>query len=101
MNEHENIRDILVRQYDYFQYLFEQEQKRAASIVGGAKIYIAFLIFILGSIFLKVITPEQILILFSNSDIGSGEKFIGIFLVILSALALITALLFTILVLKV
>ena len=101
MNEQENIRDILVRQHDYFQYLFEQEQKRAVSIVGGAKVYIAFLVFILGSIFLKVITPEQILTLFSNSNISSGAKFIGIFLVVLSAIALTAALLFTILVLKV
>ena len=78
MKEQENIRDILVRQHDYFQYLFEQEQKRAASIVGGAKVYIAFLVFILGSIFLKVVTPEQILTLFYNSDISYGAKFIGI-----------------------
>jgi len=101
MNEQKNIQDILVRQHDYFQYLFEQEQKRAASIVSGAKVYIAFLVFILGSIFLKVITPEQILSLFSNSDISSTSKFIGIFLVVLSAMALTAALLFTILVLKV
>lgn len=101
MNEKEKIRDLLVRQHEYFQYLFEQEQNRAASIVGGAKVYIAFLVFILGSIFLKAITPEKILTLFSNSDIGSGAKFIGIFLVVLSALALTAAVVFTILVLKV
>jgi|RhiMetStandDraft_4_1073278.scaffolds.fasta_scaffold1264195_2 hypothetical protein len=47
MNEQDTIRDLLIRQYDYFQYLFEQGQKRAASIVDGAKVYIAFLVFIL------------------------------------------------------
>lgn len=101
MNEQEKTRDLLVRQHEYFQYLFEQEQKRAVSIVGGAKVYIAFLVFILGSMFLKAITPEKILTLFSNSDIGSWAKFIGIFLFMLSAIALTAAVVFTILVLKV
>lgn len=101
MNEQGKTRDLLVRQYEYFQYLFEQEQKRAASIVGGAKVYIAFLVFILGSIFLKVITPEKILILFCNSPIGSGARLIGISLVMLAAIALSAAVFFTILVLKV
>lgn len=101
MNEQERMRDLLVRQYDYFQYLFEQEQKRAASIVGGAKVYIAFLIFTLGSIFLKVITPQRILSLSGNSAIESGAKLVSMSLIILSALALSGAVLFTILVLKV
>ncbi len=101
MNEQENIRDLLVRQHEYFQYLFEQEQKRAASIVGGAKVYIAFLVFILGSIILKAITPGKIVSLFSKSDINSGAKLIGISLVVLSATALTAAVLYTILVLKV
>ena len=47
MTENSNTRDLLARQYEYFQYLFEQEQKRATSIVGGAKVYIAFLVFIM------------------------------------------------------
>jgi hypothetical protein len=101
MNEQERIRDLLVRQYEYFQYLFEQEQKRAASIVGGAKVYIAFLVFILGSIFLKAITPEKILVLFSNSSIEPWLRFAAISIIMLSAVALSAAVLFTILVLKV
>ncbi len=101
MNEQERIRGLLVRQYEYLQYLFEQEQKRAASIVGGAKVYIAFLVFILGSIFLKAITPEKILALFSNFSIESWLRFTVVSLIILSAIALSLALLFTILVLKV
>lgn len=101
MNEQERIRDLLVRQYEYFQYLFEQEQKRAASIVNGAKVYIAFLVFILGSIFLKAITPEKILALFINSSIESWVRFLAVSLIILSAIALFAAVLFTILVLKV
>jgi hypothetical protein len=101
MNEQDKIRDLLIRQYGYLQYLFEQEQKRAASIVDGAKVYIAFLVFILGSIFLKVITPEKIIALFANPSAGPTAKFIGISLVMLSAVALIAALGFTIPVMKV
>lgn len=101
MNEQERIRELLVRQYEYFQYLFEQEQKRAASIANGAKVYITFLIFILGSIFLKVITPEKILALFTNSSIESWIKYLAMTLIILSVVVLAAAVLFTILVLKV
>lgn len=101
MNEIDKVRNLLIRQYEYFQYLFEQEQKRAASIVGGAKVYIAFLVFILGSIFLKVITPEKIIDLFSNSAIEPTAKLVGISLIMLAAIALSAAIVFTILVLKV
>ena len=101
MDEQDKIKYLLIRQYEYFQYLFEQEQNRAASIVNGAKVYIAFLVFILGSIFLKVLTPEKILTLFANSAVGLTAKFIGISLVILTAMALTAAVVFTILVLKV
>lgn len=101
MNEQSKVKDLLIRQYAYFQYLFEQEQKRAASIVGGAKVYIAFLVFILGSIFLKVLTPDKILIIFANSTVGPTTKTIVIFLVILAAVALTVSVAFTILVMKV
>lgn len=101
MEEKERIKDLFVRQNEYFQYLFEQEQKRAASIVAGAKMYIAFLVFILGSIFLKVITADKIIGLFNSSSIPQWEKVLGISLTVLSAIALLIALIFTILVLKV
>lgn len=101
MNEQDKIHDLLIRQYGYFQYLFEQEQKRAASIVDGAKVYIAFLVFILGSIFLKVITPEKIIALFASPSAGLTAKIIGISLVTLSGAALAAAVAFTILVMKV
>ena len=101
MNDQERNRDLLVRQYEYFQYLFEQEQKRAVSIVGGAKVYIAFIVFILGSIFLKLITPDKVIALFSNSAVWSGARLIGITMVMLSIVALTVAVVFTILVLKV
>lgn len=101
MEDKDKTRELFIRQYNYFQYLFEQEQKRAASIVNGAKIYIAFLIFILGSIFLKVITPDKILILFSTTYISFVIKLIGIILVLLTALSLTISVIFTILVLKV
>jgi hypothetical protein len=101
IDKRDDIRDLLVRQYEYFKYLYEQEQKRASSIVNGAKVYIAFLIFILGSIILKTISPEKILDLFTNSTINSEIRIIGIALIILSVATLITAVLFSILVLKV
>lgn len=100
MDEQDKAKDILIRQYAYFQYLFEQEQNRAKSIVNGAKIYIAFLVFILGSIFLKVLTAEKLIIL-ANSAAGSVAKIIGISLVILTAMILTAAVAFTVLVLKV
>ncbi len=101
MEDNERIRDLFVRQHDYFQYLYEQEQKRTVSIVTGAKVYIAFLVFILGSIFLEVITADKILKLFNNSSVPQWEKIIGVSLAILSAMALLIALIFTIFVLKV
>lgn len=101
MTENNNAHDLLARQYEYFQYLFEQEQKRATSIVGGAKVYIAFLVFIMGSIFLKVITLDKIVILFNYTTITPLEKLIGLSMVGVASVALIFALLFTILVLKV
>ena len=101
MEQKENIKKLFARQNEYFQYIFEQEQNRAASIVAGAKVYIAFLVFILGSIFLKVITADKIIILFNSSSVPLWEKIIGISLVLLSAIALLIALTFSILVLKV
>ena len=101
MNGQEGTRDLLVRQYEYFQYLFEQEQKRAASIVGGAKVYIAFIVFILGSTILKLVTPDKIITLFSRSETWSGAQLIGISLVAASGAAMTIAVVFTILVLKV
>lgn len=101
MEERERIKDLFVRQYDYFQYLFEVEQKRAASIIAGAKVYIAFLVFILGSIFLKVLSIDKIRRLFTDNSITQFEKYLGILFSILSALALFVALIFSILVLKI
>ncbi len=101
MDEKEEIKDLFIRQNEYFQYLFEQEQKRAMSIIAGAKIYIAFLVFILGSILLKVISPAKIIALFNNSSIPTWEVILGISLTGLSAIALSIALLFSILVMKV
>ena len=49
----EAVRQLFARQNDYFRYLYEQELKRAENIVNGAKVYIALLVFLLGSIFLK------------------------------------------------
>lgn len=101
MDEKERIRDLFIRQNGYFQYLYEQEQKRSASIVAGAKVYIAFLIFILGSIFLKVITADKILFLFNSNSVPHWEKVLGFSLIILSSIALLIALIFSIFVLKV
>ena len=78
MSEGEEIRNVLIRQNDYFQYLFEQEQKRAASIVAGAKVYIAFLVFTLGSLFLKFITADEIIALFSDSTSDSAKARLAI-----------------------
>jgi hypothetical protein len=101
MEEKTNIKDLFIRQNEYFQYLYEQEQKRAMSIIAGAKIYIAFLVFILGSILLKVISPDKLIALFNNGSIPRWEVIIGISLSVLSAMALSIALLFSILVMKV
>lgn len=101
MDKIEKNRNLLVRQYEYFQYLFEQEQKRAASIVNGAKVYIAFLVFIMGSIFLKVISLDKISALFEGNMIEPILRPICIFFVVLSGLSLFIAILFSILVLKV
>ncbi len=101
MDKQGEAKDLLIRQYDYFQYLFEQEQKRAASIVGGAKVYIAFLVFILGSILLKVLTADKILLIFASSTTGLTEKIIGGSIILAAVAALTAAVAFTILVLKV
>lgn len=96
----ENDFAIILRQKEYFQYLFEQEQKRSNSIISGAKVYIGFLVFIIGSIFLKVISVEDIDKLFNNI-INPYLKIIVIFLLILSVISLLISIIFTILVLKV
>lgn len=101
MDSKENIKDLFIRQNEYFQYLYEQEQKRAMSIIAGAKIYIAFLVFILGSILLKVISADKIIALFNNGSIPQWEVILGISLSVLSAIALSIALIFSILVMKV
>jgi hypothetical protein len=101
MEDNEKYLHVLIRQKDYFQYLYEQEQKRAASIIGGAKVYIGFLVFIIGAIFLKVITADKIIQLFNNSSIPLWSKIVGISFILLSGFSLIIAFLFTILVLKV
>lgn len=101
MDEKKRIRNLFIRQNEYFQYLYEQEQKRSASIVAGAKVYITFLVFILGSIFLKVITADKILLLFNSSSVPPWEKVLGFSLIILCAIALLIALIFSIFVLKV
>jgi hypothetical protein len=101
MEDNDRYLNILTRQKDYFQYLYEQEQKRAASIIGGAKVYIGFLVFIVGSISLKVITPDKLAELFNNNVIPFWSKMVGISFILLSGLSLLISLLFTILVLKV
>ena len=101
MSEQSQSLDLLVRQREYFQYLFEQEQKRAASIVAGAKIHIAFLVFILGSILLRLIRPEKILPLFTDSNIGAMARCISVAMVVLSGIALTGAVFFTFFVMKV
>jgi hypothetical protein len=101
MKEQETMRKLLVRQREYFEYLFEQEQRRAANIVGGAKVYIAFLVFVLSSLLLKVIDPKTLVALFTGSSIGSPLRIILISLVLAATVALSAAVLFTISVLKV
>ncbi len=101
MSEQNKTRDLLVRQHEYFQYLFEQEQKRAVSIVGGAKVHIAFLVFILGSVLLRLITPENIIALFTDSTVGAMARCIGVLMVTLSAITLIGAAVFTLFVMKI
>lgn len=101
MDEQAKVKDVLIRQQAYFQYLFELEQKRAASIVGGAKVYIAFIVFIFGSIFLKVLNPEKILIIFADSTVGSTAKSIVATLVISATLSLTASIAFTFMVMKV
>ena len=59
MQKPDEIHALLLRQQEYYKYLYEQEQKRAASIVGGAKVYIAFLVFILGSILYEGGEPRE------------------------------------------
>jgi hypothetical protein len=101
MDDTERIKDLFARQYGYFQYLYEQEQKRSASIVAGAKIYIAFLVFILGSIFLKVITADNILSVVNSHSVPQWQKVLGFSLIAVSALVILLALVFSIFVLKV
>lgn len=101
MGDMEKTRDLFVRQYGYFQYLYEQEQKRSASIVAGAKVYIAFLVFILGSIFLKVITADNVLSVVKSYSVPQWQKVLACSLIALSATAILIALVFSIFVLKV
>ena len=101
MDDKERIRDLFARQYDYFQYLYEQEQNRSASIVAGAKVYIVFLVFILGSIFLKVITADKILLVVNGTTVPQWEKVLAFSLIVLCGIALLIALIFSIFVLKV
>lgn len=96
-----DIKDLLAKQLDYFQFLFEQEQKRALSIISGAKVYIAFLVFILGTIFLKVVPAENILLLFTTKSISAVEKLFGIGLVTISLFTLTIAVVLSMTVMKV
>ena len=69
MEDNEKYLNVLIKQKDYFQYVYEQEQKRAVSIIAGAKVYIGFLIFIVGSIFFKLITAGKIIKLFKELEV--------------------------------
>jgi len=69
MEQKDAIKNILIRQNEYFKYLYEQEHKRTTSIITAVKVYIAFLVFFLGTIFLKVITIDNIIVLFNNTSI--------------------------------
>jgi len=96
-----NMRSLLAKQQDYFLFLFEQEQKRALSIITGAKVYIAFLVFIVGSIFLKVIPVDNIVLLFTIEGISGFGKVMGLGLALLSLLTLTVAIILSITVMKV
>ena len=84
MEENEKQLNVLIKQKDYFQYIYEQEQKRAVSIIAGAKVYIGFLIFIVGSIFLKLITADKIINLFNDSFTSILGKIVGVTFILLS-----------------
>ena len=93
--------NILAKQNEYFQYLFEQEQRRAASIVAAVKVYIAFLVFILGSLFLKLAPINPVVEPPFNGSGPHWQMSIGISLMVLSSVTFSAALFFAILVLKV
>lgn len=101
MDKQDDTKNVLIRQHDYFQYLFEQEQRRAASIVGGAKVYIAFLVFVLSSVLLKILAADKIALFYESDNVGLATKAFGGIIILAAGAALTTSIVFTILVLKV
>ncbi len=97
----DEIHKVLVRQNDYFRYLYEQELQRSERIVNGAKVYIALLVFVIGSITLKVVPYDKIRALAETCSVPALGVALGWGLVGASAVVLTASIVLSILVLKV